>query len=286
MATNLVDQKRINMGGFRDFSDIHISLPIYRSPNTVFSADFNQQLISRFKDSTRLIFVDLETVPFAQEFFETIQEKFDGTFIIDSRDQSLETKPNWVGSMARWAAPNIPNPKTSTGILIPLGVEEARRATHNLPWLFPKHRPMINRIIVGPFAQTHRSRASLDSIDSTKSIEVLSKRLSPRQYVKNTKDFRMVFCPRGNGIDTHRVWETLYRNSIPILIRSEWSEYFKNLGLPFFLIDKIEELYELTNSHIENIYSELYLKLEANKSQLTYEYWISRIKTLGTVAPD
>ncbi len=286
MATNLVDRKRINMGGFRDFSDIHISIPIYRSPNSVFSADFNQQLISRFKESTRLIFVDLETIPFAQDFFETIQEKFDGTFIIDSRDQSLETKPKWVGSMARWAAPNIPNPKTSTGILIPLGVEEARRATHNLPWLFPKHRPMINRIIIGPFAQTHRSRASLDSKDSTKSIEVMSQRLSPRQYVKHTKDFRMVFCPRGNGIDTHRVWETLYRNSIPILIRSEWSEYFKNLGLPFFLIDKIEELYELTNSHIENIYSELYSKLEANKSQLTHEYWISRIKTLGTVAPD
>lgn len=37
------------------------------------------------------------------------------------------------------------------------------------------------------------------------------------QYVENLNEFEYILCPWGNGIDTHRVWETLYANSIPIV---------------------------------------------------------------------
>ena len=36
-------------------------------------------------------------------------------------------------------------------------------------------------------------------------------------YLKYLADHRFVLCPRGNGVDSHRLWETLYLGRQPIL---------------------------------------------------------------------
>lgn len=40
-------------------------------------------------------------------------------------------------------------------------------------------------------------------------------------YIKNMAQAKLVICPRGNGRDTHRFWETLYAGSIPIVVYAE-----------------------------------------------------------------
>jgi hypothetical protein len=42
-------------------------------------------------------------------------------------------------------------------------------------------------------------------------------------------------CPRGNGIDTHRVWEALYLRTVPVVTRSALTETHRDL--PLFVLD-------------------------------------------------
>lgn len=65
-----------------------------------------------------------------------------------------------------------------------------------------------------------------------------------REYVADLKESRFVLCPPGSGLDTWRMFETLYMGSIPVVRRSPMTEYYSNLW-PMVLIDFYEELPEL-----------------------------------------
>jgi len=96
-------------------------------------------------------------------------------------------------------------------------------------------------------------------------------------YLDNIYNHKFVLCPEGNGIDTHRIWETLYMGSIPVVERNITSDllysYFPCLttmsgwtGITegvlkreFFYIDEIKEWYTKT------------------AEMLTFEYWKNKI---------
>ena len=49
-------------------------------------------------------------------------------------------------------------------------------------------------------------------------------------------------CPWGNGVDSHRIWETLFLGSIPIVKRHLT---FNNLeNLPIFFVDDFRDISE------------------------------------------
>jgi hypothetical protein len=54
-----------------------------------------------------------------------------------------------------------------------------------------------------------------------------------REYLKDIKSSKFVFCPEGNGVDTHRIWETLYMGSIPIVQYKEAHHLFTDLPILF-----------------------------------------------------
>lgn len=39
-------------------------------------------------------------------------------------------------------------------------------------------------------------------------------------YLSNLRSASLVLCPEGNGVDTHRLWETLYMGGTPVLLRN------------------------------------------------------------------
>ena len=79
-------------------------------------------------------------------------------------------------------------------------------------------------------------------------------------------DYKYAICPEGNGIDSHRVWECLYTNTIPICIRSTNTEYFASL-YPIILLDKWDDL------DINNINPPVIEFSEEVKHRLTIDYW-------------
>ena len=43
-------------------------------------------------------------------------------------------------------------------------------------------------------------------------------------YLKDLRKYNFVLCPAGNGMDTHRVWETLYMGGYPIVLRTPYMQ--------------------------------------------------------------
>ncbi len=61
-------------------------------------------------------------------------------------------------------------------------------------------------------------------------------------YLENLARHQFALCPRGNGIDTHRLWEALYLDVIPVVERSVHTKSWQQLGLPLVLVDDWSEV--------------------------------------------
>jgi hypothetical protein len=48
-----------------------------------------------------------------------------------------------------------------------------------------------------------------------------------KNYWNQILEHESVLCPIGNGVDTHRIWETLYCKRIPITINANWFKSIK-----------------------------------------------------------
>lgn len=94
-------------------------------------------------------------------------------------------------------------------------------------------------------------------------------------YIKNVNEHRFMICPRGNGIDTHRHWESLYLKTYPISIKNKNISFYKD-DLPILLIDEWEEL----NSNLLKIKFEEFVEKdkEYNWDILNINYWYDKIK--------
>jgi len=130
---------------------------------------------------------------------------------------------------------------------LPIGIENLRLSINGLPRLMKPGLPWNRRkkkVLVGPFSSTHPERDFLEnSIQSlvSKEIDKVKDRLSPKDYSALMQQYQFVLCPRGNGVDTHRFWEALYRGAVPIVIESKWSRGIRHLKLPFIEISEPTE---------------------------------------------
>lgn len=62
-----------------------------------------------------------------------------------------------------------------------------------------------------------------------------------KQYLHTLKKHKFSISPPGNGIDCHRLWESLYMKTIPICERSILTEHYAKL-FPIVLVDDWNEL--------------------------------------------
>ena len=62
------------------------------------------------------------------------------------------------------------------------------------------------------------------------------------EYYRMSKNYRFILCLEGNGYENHRIWETLYQGSFPVLLKTRWSKSLEYLNLPLLLIDSIGEV--------------------------------------------
>jgi hypothetical protein len=87
---------------------------------------------------------------------------------------------------------------------------------------------------------------------------VWNNNLPYREYLIELKRHKYAICPEGNGIDTHRFWECLYMNTIPICLKNKVTEYYKQY-FPIILLDDWNELEisKLSFSHIDHKYLDM-----------------------------
>jgi hypothetical protein len=93
------------------------------------------------------------------------------------------------------------------------------------------------------------------------------------KFLDNVYNHKFVICPRGNGMGTHREWETLYMGSYPIMLKDLNNRFYSEL--PFVLVDEWSDVTEdFLNSEYERIRGK-----EWNMKMLTFAYWKDKIKS-------
>ena len=91
------------------------------------------------------------------------------------------------------------------------------------------------------------------------------------QFLQDVASSIFTLSPRGNGLDTHRLWEALYLGSIPIVKTSSLDSLYNQL--PVLIISDWEEISEefLKNKLLQ------FKCNEALSKQLFIQYWLDLI---------
>jgi hypothetical protein len=92
-------------------------------------------------------------------------------------------------------------------------------------------------------------------------------------YLDNIYNHKFVICPEGNGIDTHRTWESLYLGTIPIEKRNLNNKFYADL--PICFVDNWEDI---TEEYLNEFYSNAIFIWPLIAKKLTFEYWKNKIR--------
>ena len=89
------------------------------------------------------------------------------------------------------------------------------------------------------------------------------------EYLKNLNKFKYTICPFGNGPDTHRLWESIYAGSIPIVFKHKTYKPLKGLG--YIEIESIKEL------EADSLKDKLSDFQKRDYDKLNVNWWINKI---------
>lgn len=129
---------------------------------------------------------------------------------------------------------------------LPIGIENFRWGVNGNPRFMKSDVPFGARkseVLMGPFGLTHPIRNEIREKFSSgiSGVRLLAERYGPKEYSKIASNYKYVGAVRGNGVDTHRLWETLYRGSVPVIQIDDWARGLRGLNLPLIEIAEWEE---------------------------------------------
>jgi len=96
--------------------------------------------------------------------------------------------------------------------------------------------------------------------------------IPPKDFYKKNRMSKYIISPDGTGIDCHRIYESIYYDSIPIIKKNKLSDFYENL--PVLIVNSWDEINE---DYLQNKYDELYNKLILWKSKNNWtsaKYWL------------
>jgi len=198
---------------------------------------------------------------------------------------------NWMlenTSVKSFYAQNL-NCSRENAYQVPLGITNvtdcARGPEHGANWSQnPKHAEKLSHMFDDSSTPTRLTyanfRISTNAIERQKCASTC--RIAPfltlethgadlDHYIKQCRDHKMTVCPEGNGIDTHRMWETLYLGRVPIVKKHTALSQFEDL--PVVWVDHWKELLN------PELLIEKYEQVKDNpKDKIYAEYWLEHIK--------
>lgn len=173
------------------------------------------------------------------------------------------------------AIDNLVNVKT-----LPIGIENLRIGRSGFKYIHKglsrfKH---YERVLIPPMSPSNSSRKKVIELTKSRSdlFDVVTGLLPTREYFRIVRDYKFIFACEGNGFDTHRLWEILYQNSFPVVLRTKWSKTLEWLELPIFYVDSVLDVTpDLLQDFLEK---NQHFSAEKSK-QLWIPYWKELIKS-------
>lgn len=135
----------------------------------------------------------------------------------------------------------------------------------------PKPTTSVNWVYLN-LAMTHPSRQRIWQLfhhQSWVTVGINEASLSGRQaFLRAIRQHEFCLCPRGNGLDTHRLWETLYVGSIPIVEYDPAYHAFRDLPI-YFIQDWATDV---TLEQLQAVKVEMTRRCW-NRDKLFFPYW-------------
>ncbi|MBI5920068.1 MAG: exostosin family protein [Betaproteobacteria bacterium] len=97
-----------------------------------------------------------------------------------------------------------------------------------------------HKLVYANVAPTHPSRVHALEMARKLPAATIESGVTFEQFIAGLAQHKFCLCPRGNGIDTHRFWEALYLDCIPVIVKADWNSAFSEF--PVLLLNSWDEM--------------------------------------------
>lgn len=220
-----------------------------------------------------------------EEYFETFHPYVQNNYNLITHNSDNSITSNHAKfkdeKINNWFAQNLDINSANNIYPLPIGLENRRYFNNGQIGLF-KNTKKINKNdkILSSFNTNTNpdERIPLKKIIKDTPFVTQFSSSSQKKYIENVNLHKYILCPSGNGLDSHRVWETLLLGSIPVLKKSYFSINFKDLGVPMILLNDWKDLNNLTESYLKNYFDEIVSKKQIQYYG-SYSFWYKFIKS-------
>jgi len=204
------------------------------------SEKISQEMVIRAKS----IFVRGEQLePFLKEYGDAITAK---VLITGNSDKNFEQHISIPKSIKLWLCQNNGVGGDSRIQTLPIGLENLRlgRTGQTKYHKFIFRDKIRDSVLVPPMSPTNEIRSHvIQQLQEPRTVFTVSNTLlNEKSYFDLVRKYQFILCCEGNGFDTHRLWETLYQGSFPVVLRTKWSSTLEYLELTILFINNIEEI--------------------------------------------
>ena len=222
---------------FKKSSKIHcfIELSIYRQgyiqKNSDHVLDYRNKINYKKISSGDIIFVKPE---FLDEFLEFNYIDKRVSLITHNSDFEInyEIYQKYANKNINWFAQNISFKSESNMNIFPLpiGLENRNYFKNGIisHYTSVNIRPdqKLNKALCSFNLSTNKDRVDVvDKIKLNKDID-FQRFANHKYYIQQVSNYKFNICPFGNGLDTHRIWESLMVNTIPVVLKHDFYSNF------------------------------------------------------------
>jgi len=215
------------------------------------------------------------------ELIASVQREF--IIITHNSDVNIDESFRMPKNVLKWYSQNVNvvDPRIES---IPIGLENNRWFQSEMKKEKMENRVLHPRIYKNTVYMNHNAstnpekREFLYSLFGGESWVTSERGKNGRgftEYLEDIYDHNFVICPEGNGMDTHRTWETLYMRSIPIEKRNINNQFYTDLPICF-----VDDWSEITLAFLGSEYKRIKNGVW-NMKKLTFEYWRNKILRYG-----
>lgn len=202
------------------------------------------------------------------------------TIVTCNSDENFTTPIKLPKQIKLWLCQNNAISNDARIHTLPIGIENIRLVRSGFPNI---HRPQSrfeieDKILVPPMALSNvvRSKVLYELKQRNSNFDIKLDYLSTKDYFTLTRKYRFILALEGNGFENHRIWEALYQNSFPVLLRSEWALTLSELNLPIMYINSVSEV---TSTSLNDFLSKHKDFLASKHEALWIPYWKEIIET-------
>lgn len=252
----------------------YLSGDTFRSFATIVYSGYEINLVK-----SEIIFVQTDLLKNFQKHLKKIKRDFilissNGDDLVDKKYQKILNNKY----LLKWFASNTVT-KNNKVVPIPLGIQNARLHHFGVINDLNKQRIKIKRKLTKILCSFNigtnpkKRKLALKVLSKIRLVDTVNG-LTAYEYREKLNNYMFQACPEGNGLDTYRVWESLYLNVIPIVIKNKFYSQFKNF--PSLMLNEWSELELYTENDLKKIYAAELKKLNECK-YIWFDFWNKKV---------